>query len=293
MPAMFLSDDADLRAAILRHFPELAGAQFRLHTRGFHSIAVDADDRLIFKFPRSEEAAQALRREAGLLAVLRPRLGMPVPDLTLIEEPTLFSRHAKLAGDHLLSADYARLPEAARATLAQDIARFYAELHALDHGLMRQAGALPVGGWLPADAILREAWPVLPPPLRTLAQRTLADWASLPQDPAGLTYGFFDGHGWNMAFDHQAQRLKGIYDFADSGFGPLHQEFIYTSFISLDLTTRIVTAYEQITQRRLDRARIHLATGAFWLSELGGFADDPEHLPGALRHLETWAAAVG
>ena len=291
MHAMFLSDPAELRATILRHFPALVSAQFRLHTRGFHSIAVDVDDRLIFKFPRSEEAAQALRREARLLAALRPHLRMPIPELTLFEEPVLFSQHAKLPGEHLLAADYAQLPERARAALAEDMARFYADLHALDPGLMRQAGALPIGPWLPPDAILREAWPVLPATLRPLAERTLADWAALPPDPLGLTYGFFDGHGWNMAFDHPRQRLNGIYDFADSGFGALHQEFIYTSFISQELTARIADAYEQMTQRPLDRARIHLLTGVFWLSELGGFADDPEQLPGALRYLESWAAA--
>ncbi len=288
---MFLSAIADFRAAILRHFPELSGAQFRLHTRGFHSVAVDADDRLIFKFPRGEEAAQALRREAALLATLQPRLGMPVPRLALFEEPVLFSCHAKLPGNHLLAAGYAGLPEQARATLAEDLAGFYAELHALDHGLMQQAGALPVGAWLPPEDILRQAWPVLPPALRALAQGTLAEWTALPADPLGLTYGFFDGHGWNMAFDHERQRLNGVYDFADSGFGPLHQEFIYTSFISLDLTARIITAYERLARQALDRRRIHLLTGVFWLSELGGFADQPEYLAIALRSLEDWAAA--
>lgn len=37
---------------ILAGFPELAGATFSLATAGWHSIAVDVDDRLIFKFPR-------------------------------------------------------------------------------------------------------------------------------------------------------------------------------------------------------------------------------------------------
>ena len=46
--------------------------------------------------------------------------------------------------------------------------------------------------------------------------------AAMPPDPLGTVYGFFDGHGWNMAFDHARGRLNGIFDFGDSGFGPLH-----------------------------------------------------------------------
>src|SRR5919106_64050 len=68
--------------------------------------------------------------------------------------------------------------------------------------------------------------------------------SSYQRTPYGTTYGFFDGHGWNMAFDHTTNRLNGVYDFADSGFGPLHQEFIYTNLIARDLTARIVAEYE-------------------------------------------------
>jgi hypothetical protein len=120
-----------------------------------------------------------------------------------------------------------------------------------------------------------------------LAERTVAAWQDLPPDPDGTVYGFFDGHGWNMAFDHHRQQLNGIYDFAGSGFGDLHQEFIYTSFIAPDLTARIITAYEALTGRALDRQRIALLTGVHRLAEL---ADDPVHLPAMIRHVADWSA---
>ena len=69
----------------------------------------------------------------------------------------------------------------------------------------------------------------------------------LSADPHGTVFGFYDGHGWNMAFDHQRGVLNGIYDFADAGIGPLQQDFIYSSFIDEDLTLRIIAAYERIT----------------------------------------------
>jgi hypothetical protein len=102
----------------------------------------------------------------------------------------------------------------------------------------------------------RLAWPLLPLELQNYAERTIAAWERMPGDPHGTTYGFFDGHGWNMAFDHAAGRLNG-----DSGFGPLHYEFIHTNWISPDLTERVVAEYKTLTGRELDRERIKLITG--------------------------------
>lgn len=283
---------AGFREAVLRVFPELAGATFTCLGVGWHSTAVDVDDRLIFKFPHHEAAERALMREASLLAVVRPAVSMPVPDLTLHSGPPLFSRHEKIRGGHLLTEQYDRLTEQARRDLAERLARFYAELHGLDPEIMRRAGAGPVEAWLPPDVIVEKALPALPAGLRAVAGRAVAEWRELPPDPYGIVYGFFDGHGWNMAFDHDGQKLNGVYDFADSGFGARHQEFIYSSFISPDLTEQIVTGYEALTGRRLDRRRIALLTGILRLSELAQHADHPDHGPAMIRNVAEWAGTV-
>lgn len=282
-------DIGRFRAAITAAFPDLSRATFGLLTAGWHSTAVDVDDRLIFKFPRHAVAEKALVKEAGLLAVIRPAVTMPVPDLTLHPGPPLFSRHGKLKGGHLVTAQYERLPEPARRRLAERMALFYAELHRLDPGVMEAAGAGPVEAWRPPEDILGRALPALPPALRGMAERTVSAWQDLPPDPYGTTYGFFDGHGWNMAFDHARGRLNGVYDFADSGFGPVHREFIYSSFIAPDLTERIVAGYEALTGRALDRRRIALLTGVHRLSELAELADDPAHVSAMVGHVEDWA----
>jgi Ser/Thr protein kinase RdoA (MazF antagonist) len=167
---------------------------------------------------------------------------------------------------------------------------FYAQLHSLAARVMEAAGARPIEPWLPPEEILRKVWPVLPSSLRPYADQTIAAWQQLPPDPHGTTYGFFDGHGWNMAFDHTANRLNGIYDFGDSGFGPLHQEFIYTNFIARDLTARIVAEYEALTGLALDRDRVDLLSGVLRLSELAEYADDAVHAPAMIRTVAAWAA---
>lgn len=280
----------EMRAAILAAFPELRASTFRLLARGWDSVAVDVDDRLVFKFPRHEAGCGRLMAEATLLAVVRPAMTIPVPDLTFHPGPPSFSRHTKLRGEHLLTPRYERLPADARERLARDMALFYAELHRLDGSLLEAAGAGPIEPWLPPEDILRRVWPILPSHLRGYADRTVTAWRRLPPDPYGTIYGFFDGHGWNMAFDHARERLNGIYDFADSGFGPLHQEFIYSNWIAPDLTARIVAAYEALTGRPLDRGRVDLLSGVLRLSELAHAADDDPQRDFALRAVAGWAA---
>jgi aminoglycoside phosphotransferase (APT) family kinase protein len=285
-----MTEDITLyRDAVIHAFPELSGASFHPLTMGFHSLALDADDRLIFKFPKGPEAERALRREARILAAVRPHLSMPVPDLLLIEHPMLFSRHTKIKGEHLLSEHYEKLPSVARETLAEELARFYAEIHALDPLLMRNAGATEILPWRPLAEIRAKALPLVPDELRALCESTIATYEELSPDPLGLTYGFFDGHGWNMAFDHKTQHLNGVYDFADSGFGPLHQDFVYSSLIAPELTWRIVDRYRHMTGRSVDVERVNLLIGMHRLSDLAELAEDPHYVEMLRTQLTAWA----
>jgi hypothetical protein len=278
-----------LQAVIVNAFPDLAGAVFTPQARGWDSVAIDVDDRLIFKFPRHEAARVRLAREAGLLARVRPAVSLPTPDMTLHEGPPLFSRHRKLRGEPLEPALYAPRPEPCRHRLADVVARFKALLHGQQGAVLGGAGAEAIEAWLSPEEMLRRAWPRLTGDLRGYAQRTAEAWRRLPADPHGRPYGFFDGHGWNMAFDAAAARLNGVYDFGDSGFGELHQEFIYSDMIAPDLTARIVGRYEVLTGRRLDRERIALLFETLRLNELARNADDPHWGPIGLETVRALA----
>jgi hypothetical protein len=278
-----------LQALISRRFPEHRQGRYSLLTAGWDCVAVDVDGAVIFKFPRHEAAEQALAGEARLLALVRPAVTMAVPDAALHAGPPMFSRHAKIKGEHLLTPHYQRLPPKARARLAADMAGFYAELHRVPHDEAMAAGAAPITPWSQPDEILRRIWPVLPEALHAYAAKVIGRWQDLPPEPHGTVFGFFDGHGWNMAFDHARGRLNGVYDFGDAGFGPLHREFIYSNWISEDLTERIVSEYELLTGRALDRERIALLSAVLRLWELAEVAEDPGQVPQMVATVVAWA----
>ena len=282
-------DTSKQQKAILARHPELKGSVFTAVDVGWDSLAIDAHDRLIFKFPKHEAAEARLRREVRFLEIIRPIVSMPVPDLRLHEGLPVFSSHAKLKGTYLLADDYAKLSDASRQDAAEKLALFYAELHSISPALMADAGAQPLPPWRGIGDILEKALPHIAAEHHDWARETLAAWVGLPADPYGTVFGFYDGHGWNMAFDHQRGKLNGVYDFADSGFGPLHQDFIYSSFIDEDLTLRIIACYERITGKRIDRRRVDILTAAYRLHELAGIAHDPPQIPHARANVEAWA----
>ena len=276
------------RAAIIAARPAFRALPITVAGRGWHSLALDIGGRFIAKFPDGAEAEAALRREASLLALAGPRLTLPVPNLTLHEGPPLFSLHGKLQGGTLDSAGYARLDETTRRLLADDIARFFTELHAIPPAEARGAGARALETWETGDAALAPVWPLLPERIQDRAFATIGAYRALPRDPLPDVYGHFDAHGWNMAFDHAAGRLRGIFDFADSGIGSPHREFVQLSLIDPDLAARVMANYAATTARKLDARRVFLLVAAQRLSELAGAIETGEGLDLALGFAIDW-----
>ena len=88
---------ARLRALVIGTLPQFAGGNFMTLADGWDSVALECDG-WIFKFARNPEAEARLRREVALLAFLKPRVTMPLPQMVLHEGPVPFSQHLKLPG---------------------------------------------------------------------------------------------------------------------------------------------------------------------------------------------------
>jgi aminoglycoside phosphotransferase (APT) family kinase protein len=269
-------------AAIAAVRPDLAGAPLRLHTRGWDSDAVEAGG-VIFKFPKHAEATQRLRREARLLALIGPRVPLRVPEMRLYEAPRVFSEHAMIPGEVLETHDYDRLSSAQQAALAAALAGFYAALHAIPVEEAVAAGVEIKPEWLSFEVCRPVLTERLPAELRDFATRAFAAYAALPEERQVL--GYFDGHGWNMAFDRGGGVLNGLYDFADAGLGPPSRDFTYSNLTSGALTARIVAGYEQRTGRIIPRQTVAVRTAVHTLAEL---ASDDADVDGFLAAVRRW-----
>lgn len=288
MPDAFDGDLSRYRAAIIAALPQFVGGNFVLLTAGWDSLALECDG-WIFKFPRNAEAERRLRREAVLLAFLRPRVTMTLPQMQMHDGPQPFSQHRKIPGEMLDSVDYDLLDDGRRNALALRMAQLYAELHALPPGRMQSVGAVAVDPWMAPDDILADAEPRLPRQLLPFLKRTVKAYRKLKIAPEELVFGYFDGHGWNMAFDPVTGLLNGVYDFADSGLGARHRDLSYSNWVSPDLTLRIIARYEELTRRAVNRDLVMLYTSALRLAEL---AKGDLDIDVALDNVVRWARYI-
>lgn len=279
---------ARYRALVVSTLPQFVGGNFTTLSDGFDSVALECDG-WIFKFPRNARAEERLRREVTLLQFLKPRITMAVPQIVLHEGPVPFTQHLKLAGSALESAEYAQLDDYRRDALALRMAQLYAELHALPLNRMQQLGAVGVDPWMSPEEIIEGASPKLPRGYKGFLTKTVAAYRKLSITGSELVYGYFDGHGWNMAFDHETGLLNGVFDFADSGFGSRHRDLSYSNWISADLTLRIIERYEQLAHVSVDRDQVMLYTSALRLAELAeGFLPDER----GIANVTNWVAEL-
>ena len=279
---------AQCRAIVVSTLPKFLKTKFKRLPGGWDSIALIGDG-WVFKFPQSDKNRAKLRREAKLLDFLRPRVTMTLPHMILHEGPMLFSQHAIIPGDDIEQDQYDALDTRQRDAMAMRLARFYAELHALPLPRLHAVGAVPVVPWRRAKDILERAKPLLPKKHLPLLERTMKAYGRTSICGDEMIFGYFDGHGWNMAFDHKTGTLNGLFDFADAGYGPRHRDLSYSNFISADLTLRIIDHYEQMTQRKIDRELVMLYATVLRFSEL---IDDNLENDIALEIIDDWSGTL-
>ena len=253
----------DLTGQILRHWPDLAGLVPQHLGLGFDSTALLFGDQVV-RIARGK-AGHSLQREQAILTLVAPQLALTVPQPSFLAGPPAMARHRLIPGIALDADLYATLPDLARQRLADDLALFHAQTHQLDPTPLRALGAAAVQPW---PAPNRHLLDTVPPDLVAPAGDLLTQWLLLPPDPLGQVWGHFDAHGWNMAFDPVGQRLNGLFDFGDSGFGDLHRDLIYSALISFDLTRRIGLSYTALTARPIDIDRLRILSGAHRLWEM-------------------------
>ncbi|CAF0801144.1 unnamed protein product [Didymodactylos carnosus] len=236
----------------------------------------------IAKFPRDDDAKHGLNLEMSLLKYLNELsnlapLPFQIPQLKLhyhtSEIP--FSLHKKVPGSHLTTEEYENLNELAKNNLALKIAKFYQQLHLIPISKVEAIFVdLEVRELLsPYNDILIESTikknrKLLNEKYQFTDENINLIYFALKEyrrviselDTANRILGHFDVHGENLGFDHNREELIGIFDFADCGIGDFHLEMHTSSWISIDLSRRIINFYQQLTNKQVNRTKVHLFT---------------------------------
>lgn len=247
---------AQIERIVQRHVGADKFKTIKLILHATDSVVADVNDAWIFKFPRQESSAQQIEKEALVLAYFGTQLSLAIPRMTIHAKQYFYSCHAKVPGSVLTTQDYQNLTDDQRNALAETLAVFFSQMHATPMQSVQALHLEKRGPWKPSPAIIADVEEILPAHILPYVRRTMERFDAENARREEEVVGHFDAHGENMAFDLTGGRLNGIFDFADVGIGDYHKELQAPSWISPDLTERIVPRYEALSGRTVNRDRL-------------------------------------
>ena len=236
---------SSLTTQVRSAFPNLQFSSAIVEERGGDHRVLLLDQNYAFRFPR--EAMHHLDVEIAVLAALRPRCEIAVPEYRFVDPAGQFAGYRFITGDELTPQRFAALATTIRHRVLDQAGRFLAALH----------------GLAPVDVLPAPRWPVIATATGQIADaraRRLPQIARAFPKLAQSIGAFFDEcprelvgrqvvlHG-DLVDDHillarDGRGLAGIIDFGDVALGdPAHDLLGFWAYGS-DAVTRVIAAYQ-------------------------------------------------
>lgn len=242
---------------IKSHEPSATNVEFIEH--GYHNIVANVDKKLVFRFPRNEQAQYWLITEALILQELNGRLPNIPKALHLSRNPA-YSVQSYLSGQHLTDNEIANLPDEKQYQIASELAQFIVDYNQLlppdKLKEIRQQSGLVASG-------VSESWPVYLerilaktsypnyPEIEKLAKHYYQEWQQVTasDDLPQMTL-HDDLHLHNILF--QDGQISGILDFGDSAIGTANEEMRNFYPFGDNFLTAAAKKYAQLSGQRVD-----------------------------------------
>ena len=253
-------------------YPELEGADVRMvDQEGQYNDVLVVDSELVFRFPRSKEGIEVMRREVTFLRGIRGRTTLPVPDpiyanLGIDTLGEVFMGYRLLSGEPLWRpAVFAQTDEAFLDRWAKQLAGFLQELHAI-------APAELEGEWPAVDGpalwelMYGEIREHLFPQMRPDSRQEISEhFEAYLDDPGMFSFQPAPRHGdfggGNILYDPQSMNITGIIDFGFAAVGDPALDIAAASTLGEGLFGRFAATYPAITSM-LPRATFYRGTYA-------------------------------
>lgn len=115
---------------IKNEFPKLSWVKFEYITHGFDHDVVILDDKIVFRFPKTNEFKKLLANEVKLLRYLNKKQNIVgIPDYTFIASDKSFAGYKLLSGQELKPDVFRKLPTPVKESIAIQLADFLTRLH--------------------------------------------------------------------------------------------------------------------------------------------------------------------
>jgi aminoglycoside 2''-phosphotransferase len=236
-----------------------------VNTDGLVNVAIICNGQ-VYRFARNEQAVHDLVQEAAILDLVRQHVTIPVPAFEIKDRD--FVTYPFLAGDPLFRNTILRLPSDRQEHLAQQLARFLREMHAIpvtrlhDKHIHRSGGRQTQAEWLALyDDVRRELFPLM---YRSTRSWVDAHFEPLVQHPDWLAFQpaliHDDLAQYHILYDAENRSISGIIDFGTAGLGdPARDVAILVNVYGESFVQRMARFDDRLPSL-IDRARFYAGT---------------------------------
>jgi aminoglycoside 2''-phosphotransferase len=266
---------ASLLDRVRAAFPALTISSARLDPDGLVNDVVIVNEDWVCRFAKDERGKQALERESRVLDLVRNHVDVRVPEF-LYQEPG-FVAYRLLRGQPLYRHELAMLTDAQQQRLADQLASFLHQLHAISQTeLQQQAIHASDAQRTPRDwqqlyaDVEREVFPLLWRDQRAWVSH---HFAPVLTDRLDLGYQHVLIHGdlahYHILCEDSPLGITGILDFGTAGLGDPAGDFaVVMSMYGEGFLHRMTRSYPAIANA-LDRARFWAGTHELQWALLG------------------------
>lgn len=225
----------------------------------------------IIKLPKPRRGITGIAIEQKITDFLHGKVQLPIPSISVNVEPVVLARYRKLRGETFDKRRYDQLSIKHRNELADQLARFMADLHCIPEPLIKSNNIALKPSWeLKTDLIEDQLSSINDLVIGALLSEVLSNHVDLEVPQSNMVFGHFDFHGGNILFDKDYATVTGVIDFGNCKLGDLHQDLSTMNLSSPDLALRIINQYEITTKRSVNRLLIQHYTTIFYLNLLAG-----------------------
>lgn len=220
-----MSEIADtLRQRVQSIMPELEIQHFEINQEGLINDVAIVNNKLVFRFAKTEKYAKILDDEMKILDIIRSRIGIEVPTPIYRSQDSVV--YPFLDGQPFLRETLLRLPSDAQARTAEQLGKFLHGLHTadisgLDWKIPSTLAPVTQEKWLEIRQRVKEKiYPLL---LKHQIQWAENLFDGVLSKPESFDYRQALIHGdlapYHILFDQKNQRITGVIDFGVAGVG--------------------------------------------------------------------------
>jgi aminoglycoside 2''-phosphotransferase len=125
---------------IKNNFPDLKFKKFEILDHGWNKTVIILDQRLIFTFPKNDEAKKKFVSEIKILPKLSKKLSLPIPNFEFIPANKSFAGYSFVQGMPLTLNKFKMLSTIQQNLIAKDLSDFLNELHSFSVATAKKNG---------------------------------------------------------------------------------------------------------------------------------------------------------